>query len=209
MVNPDYEPTETEEQVLDALRDEKRANPLLIRERTGLGKGTINTALSNLRAAGWVKRRVRGLYDFVEDPRSGDDGEQNRQEEPDPADATPGVGTEETTIDTPEESAEPENLDDVEFPSTIDRDACLSAAQVAINLIANRGGATKAEIVQEVMPAHPLGYDPDEALGKIEAGERYRGAWWRRVIKPALEATPDVEKPKPGASEWKYIGEEV
>jgi predicted transcriptional regulator of viral defense system len=73
MVNEEYEPTDTEEQVLAVMREEWRANPYLIREETGLGKGTINTALSNLRAAGWIRRVTRGLYEFVDDPRDTDD----------------------------------------------------------------------------------------------------------------------------------------
>lgn len=48
-----------------------------------------------------------------------------------------------------------------------------------------------------------LGYDPGDALAKIEAGERYRAAWWRRVVKPGLEVSPGVEKPAQGASEWR------
>lgn len=69
MVNENYSPTEKEEDVLDVLREENRANPYLLRDETGLGKGDVNTALSNLRAAGWVVRVTRGLYEFVEDPR--------------------------------------------------------------------------------------------------------------------------------------------
>lgn len=69
MVNENYSPTEKEEAVLEVLRKENRANPYLLRDKTGLGKGDVNTALSNLRAAGWVVRVTRGLYEFVEDPR--------------------------------------------------------------------------------------------------------------------------------------------
>ena len=44
------------------------------------------------------------------------------------------------------------------------------------------------------MPDHALGYDVDGALAKVEAsGERYRGAWWRKVVKPGLGALDDVE----------------
>jgi len=69
MVNENYEPTEPENDVLGVLREEGRANPYLLREKTDHGKGTINTALSNLTAAGWVKKVTRGLYEFVDDPR--------------------------------------------------------------------------------------------------------------------------------------------
>jgi hypothetical protein len=49
--------------------------------------------------------------------------------------------------------------------------------------------------------------DVDAALAKVEAGERYRGAWWRRIVKPGLETFEDVEKPARGASEWQYTGD--
>lgn len=70
MVNPDFEPTDEEEAVLEVMEDENRANPLLIREETSLGKGHINTALTRLTSAGWVRKITRGLYEFVEDPRT-------------------------------------------------------------------------------------------------------------------------------------------
>jgi len=40
------------------------------------------------------------------------------------------------------------------------------------------------------MPDHPLGYDvPD-----LQPGDRFRGAWWRRLIQPGLrDALDDVE----------------
>jgi len=69
------------------------------------------------------------------------------------------------------------------------------------------GAASMREIVAAVHPDHPLGYDVDAALAKVEAGERYRGAWWRRIVKPGLETFDDVEKPARGASEWRYTGD--
>lgn len=59
------------------------------------------------------------------------------------------------------------------------------------------------EIIQDAMPDHPRDYDVDDALAKIEAGERYRGAWWRRVVKPGLEALLDVKAPPQGVSDWR------
>jgi hypothetical protein len=69
MVNTDYSPDDREEAVLAVMRDEGRVNPYLLRDETGLEKGAVNTALSNLTAAGWVSKVTRGLYEFVEDPR--------------------------------------------------------------------------------------------------------------------------------------------
>jgi len=88
-----------------------------------------------------------------------------------------------------------------------DREACSAAVDAARDYLREHGPATKRDLVAEVMPYHPLGYDVDGALEKAEAGDRYRGAWWRRVVKPGLKALPDVEAPARGASEWRYTGE--
>lgn len=61
----DYEPDEEEEQVLNVLRAEGRANPMLIREHTGLRKEYVSRALGGLRKAGVVDKATLGLYDHV------------------------------------------------------------------------------------------------------------------------------------------------
>lgn len=96
--------------------------------------------------------------------------------------------------------AEPEAVS-IDLPSTVDAEAAREAIAAAVAYIERERGATKGELVAEVMPGHALGYEvPD-----LDDG-RYRGAWWRRVIKPGLEAEARVAKPKPGQSEWRWIG---
>lgn len=80
MPNEDYDPTEKDEQVLDALKQGRRqgdpwgrANPKWLVEQTDLDKGNVEFCLRNLSSAGWVTRVSRGLYEFVADPR--EDGE--------------------------------------------------------------------------------------------------------------------------------------
>ena len=63
------------------------------------------------------------------------------------------------------------------------------------------------ELVKHSVDGRPRGRIVDAALAKVEAGERYRGAWWRRIVKPGLETFEDVEKPARGASEWQYTGD--
>lgn len=67
-VNRDYEPTEHDEQVIGVLK-EGRANPMYLREQTGLSKQRVNDALQRLQSAGWVRKVTRGLYELVDDPR--------------------------------------------------------------------------------------------------------------------------------------------
>jgi hypothetical protein len=113
--------------------------------------------------------------------------------------------------DTPPEALESDAVDDaledVDFPAGREREACSAAVYAARDYLRDHGPATMREIVAKVLPEHPLGYDADGALEKVEAGDRYRGAWWRRVVKPGLKALPDVEAPARGASEWRYTGE--
>ena len=126
-----------------------------------------------------------------------------------PATADPAPVDEER--DTPPEALESDVVDDaledVDFPAGREREACSAAVYAARDYLRDHGPATMREIVAEVLPEHPLGYDVDGALEKVEAGDRYRGAWWRRVVKPGLKALPDVEAPARGASEWRYTGE--
>ena len=88
--------------------------------------------------------------------------------------------------------------DDV--PQRIDEADARAAIAAAVAFIEAEGGASQREIVREVMPEHPLGYDVPE----LETGKRFRGAWWRRVIKPGLEAHGDIQKPAPSETEWEF-----
>jgi len=131
------------------------------------------------------------------------------EERPTTAANTPPPVDEE--CDTPPEAPESDAADDtlagVDFPAGREREAYLSAVLAARDHLREHGPATMREIVTEVLPEHPLGYDVDGALEKVEAGDRYRGAWWRRVVKPGLKALPDVEAPARGASNWRYTGD--
>lgn len=94
-----------------------------------------------------------------------------------------------------------DHLADVEFPEGRDRDDCLTAATAATIFLHEHGQASMREIVTEVMPDHPVGYDVPE----LEPGDRYRGAWWRRVVKPALSEIPTVDAPT-GGGKWRWVG---
>ena len=104
-------------------------------------------------------------------------------------------------------AAEEDALDAVlaDLPSTVDPDAAREAILAAREYLRTHGPAPKAAIVRNVMPDHPLGYDADAALAKIDAGDRYRGSWWRKVVSPGLDALDDVTKPPEGASDWKAV----
>ena len=61
----EFNPTEKEEKIIDVFKEEQRANPYLLREKTGLNKGDVNTALKKLVSIGWVNKVTRGLYEWV------------------------------------------------------------------------------------------------------------------------------------------------
>jgi len=83
-------------------------------------------------------------------------------------------------------------------PARIDSHDAHSAIQAACEHVHEEGRATKKEIVRAVMPAHPLGYEVPE----LESGTRFRGAWWRKIIKPGLDQAPNIKKPAQHESDW-------
>lgn len=95
------------------------------------------------------------------------------------------------------------DLGEVDFPSSRDPEDCEAAVQAARDHLRENGPSTMREIVGTVMPEHPIGYD----VPQLESGERYRGSWWRKIVKPGLEALPDIEAPAQGASKWRYVDE--
>lgn len=87
-------------------------------------------------------------------------------------------------------------------PDRIDRQDAHDAIQAAVDYIIENNGATKKELIQTIMPEYPCGYDVESALEKIEQGQRYRGSYWRKILKPGLSEHPDIQKPAPHAAEW-------
>ena len=126
------------------------------------------------------------------------------EEEPDIV--GPVVGGDRTDTEAKEEVYEDllrDRVSGVEFPGTKDPEECIEAVRAAYEYLQEHRKATMREFVQEVMPEHPCGYD----VPNLEPGERYRGAWWRKVVKPGLTALPDVESPPSGGSDWTYTGD--
>jgi len=99
------------------------------------------------------------------------------------------------------------DVSQLDLPGSVDPAAAADAVAAVVDELRERGTATKGELVRAVMPSHDLGYDAEAAVKKVEtSGERYRGAWWRRVVKPALEQDERVEKPSGGRSKWRWTG---
>ena len=95
-----------------------------------------------------------------------------------------------------------DHYDELEFPRGVDRDEAVGAIEAAVALLEREGQATMREIVNAVLPEHPVGYEVET----VEPGDRYRGSWWRRVVKPGLEQHPNVAKPDGGRRAWEWRG---
>lgn len=170
-------------------------------ETPGMGRTSIQ--VSDELADELHGRKERGesyedvIWNLIEEAGGGQNGSQSREEpspsepEPTPADIEDaGARSVEASVAT------------VDFPSGKPREECVEAVRVAYEYLRDAGGASMRDFVIDVMPEHPIGYDvPD-----LEPGERYRGSWWRKVVKPGLQALPDVEAPASGQSEWTYVG---
>lgn len=96
-------------------------------------------------------------------------------------------------------------LSALSFPGGVDHEDGVEAILAARDFLREQGPASMKEIVTSVGPDHPLKYDPPE---EIDTGERFRGSWWRKVVKPGLEALDDVEAPNTdeGETDWVFKG---
>lgn len=103
--------------------------------------------------------------------------------------------TEETRVDNSEKDGLPpaalDAVDHDDLPETVDVEDAARAYCAVLRHLDDAGGESARAIVEAVMPDHTLGYElPDLPF---EEGERYKGTWWRHVIRPALAADPTVE----------------
>lgn len=182
MVNHDFEPTDEEEAVLATLKAEKRANPYLIREQTGLDKGTVNTALTRLTSAGWAAKVTRGLYEYVDDPRGQDARTQRVSAERD------------TEVEVEDIGEIAELLKDWE-PETQAKDrVAREETRRAVEWLRETGGRRKkSEFIDELADDSPL---------------EERG-WWERAVRPGLSLFEDrgLVEYRPGHHDYKWVGD--
>jgi|APHM01.1.fsa_nt_gi hypothetical protein len=188
MPNEDYEPTDREDDVIDVMAEEGRVNPLLLRERTGYGKGDINTALSNLRAAGWITRVTRGLYEFVEDPRVEAAEDAEAEAPPEPAEDVPPVAR--PDVDTDIEAAARELVADRPPKKPHAKDIVVETL-----LLLREHGQLETGVIQEnVYPGNEEHYSTERTM-------------WNAVSR-YLEDIPGFEKTD-GYGGWAYAGDAV
>lgn len=76
MVNESYEPSQTEEEILNLMKEGRNdgepwghTTPAHVREELDIDQGNESFHLRQLHNAGWIYRVTRGFYRFAEDPR--------------------------------------------------------------------------------------------------------------------------------------------
>lgn len=104
------------------------------------------------------------------------------------------------TDDAPRTSSGGAPLAGVDFPADRGREACEAAVFAARDYLRERGPASRSELVADVMPEHPLGYDVPAA----ELDDADGGAWWSEVVRPGLEALPEAEEEEDDGEGWRY-----
>lgn len=81
-------------------------------------------------------------------------------------------------------AAEPDVSLGDDLPAHVAEEAARAAVAAAVTFVRDNGPVAKSDILAAVRPDHPLGYSSDAG-----DGDRDRGAWWRRVVRPGLQAS--------------------
>ena len=74
-LNPDYELSDNEIDVLELFKEHGRLRPVDVYEDLGFDASSGHHYINRLNAAGWISKPTRGLYQFECDPRELDDEE--------------------------------------------------------------------------------------------------------------------------------------
>jgi len=210
-----FAPEHTDDELLAAVRAHEPAATSEVAEEVGMTRQGADRRLRRLRDAGRVNSKKIGAslvwFDTDADPVEDTDDEsgRTRRESAPTTSADPSTGADTDGATTADTAAESDPLADVDLPGGRDPEECRDALDAARTYLREQGRATKTELVAEVMPTHPLGYDTDAALDKIGSdGERYRGGWWRQIVRPGLKNLDGVDAPPQGANEWRYTGDD-
>jgi hypothetical protein len=135
-----------------------------------MGKTTIQ--LDDETADRLYERKARGeSYDDVVRRLLGETGDWRSESESAPP-------RDESASDSGPKIVVPESV-----PQRIAEADARAAIAATLELVASNGGVQRSEIIEAIAPEHPLGYDD---IGP-------RGAWWRKVIRPALEEHAQYE----------------
>lgn len=202
-----YTPKFTDTDLFNAVRDNEPATTTEIARELDVTRQAVSQRIGTLEDDGVVEKKDVGSAVIWMTTCGGERGPPREAERPvervhDPIRDT--NGGQNPTPEKPDHDPIARILEYIEIPAGRE-DEKEAAIRAAIDYLETCGRATKEAFVKNVMTEHPAGYDVEKAIEQCETeGERYRGAWWRRVVKPALKRHPNVESPPRGGSEWVY-----
>lgn len=165
-----------------AVRGADVAEQLPIKERA------VRNRLNELADAGEVRSRKFGTataYAPLTAPQASFDGVEAGGPAADP------VGSDDV-----QEQLVEDAIQEIEPPGGRDPEAAREAVRAAYCYLRDHGPAPSSEILEEIYPGHPAGY---------QTGTRH-GGWWRHLVKPGLEQLPTVSKPV-GGQAWRVVDE--
>jgi len=194
----------TDDDVVAAVRAHDPAATSEIGDELGVSRQAADRRLRTLRDDGRVSSKKIGasLVWFL--PREAGARPTHAAETPEMDDGLPRDAGDVTRRTDGETDADADRValpDDV--PDGVGDDAARDAIDAAREYLRTDGPASAREIVAAVMPEHSLGYDVPE----LEPGDRYRGAWWRRVVRPGLQRLDDVTH-RQNHNDYAYAGDD-
>lgn len=171
----------TDSELLAAVRTHEPAATSEVAGEVDITRQGADKRLRQLRDDGQVNSKKIGAslvwFSVDDDADAGDSPLDSRGE-------SHGDATETGNDTTTDGATDGVSLGD-DVPERIDDADARDAVAAAVDYVAEHGPTGMREVVNAVLPEHPLGYDTD--VVPLESGERYRGAWWRKVVKNGLE----------------------
>jgi len=182
----------TGDDVVAAVRAHDPAATSEVADAVGVSRQAVDRRLRRLRDDGRVSSKKIGASLVWFTPRTREADERPAHGDADGLDVDDLQGDASATLadDADAHSGESDGVelgDDI--PAGVDVDAARDAIRAAVSFLEHDGPASTRKIVAAVMSDHALGYDVPE----LEPGDRFRGAWWRRVVRPALDTHDAVE----------------
>lgn len=209
----DREPNVTDREILTVFdsMNERRLRPKEVADELPISVETLSDRLDDLHERGLLARADEKLpgvrWRLAPEATDGESLPEERVETDTEAQTTKVTGSEtppheEETPETPPPDPQagtsapphersPDAIEAFDPPGTLEeKDLRRGALRRAYNYLRRRGRARRTDFESDVFPEAPGGYEsPDEG-------------WWRDVVRPGLDALPDVEAVGEG-DEWR------
>jgi|APHM01.1.fsa_nt_gi hypothetical protein len=196
-----FTPAVSDDEIVAAVRTHDPAGTADVADEIGMTRQGADRRLRELRDAGRVNKKKIGASLVWYPAETTRRAAEHTTIDAVDADEQGAAGDSSAVRDAVQRVADTDGL-----PASVGLDDATEAVAAVVDHLREQGPASKKELVVAVMPDYPLGYDAAGACDTIEAGDRFRGAWWRRVVRPALVAVETVEPPTPGGADYEFVG---